>query len=83
MRDVENLREHYALTLRNWVKRLEANRAEAIRQVGEITYRVWRLYMSACALGFEAGRLGVNQSLLSKQESGKTDLPFSRADLYL
>jgi cyclopropane-fatty-acyl-phospholipid synthase len=34
VRDVENLREHYALTLRNWVERLEANGAEAIQKVG-------------------------------------------------
>lgn len=38
---VENLREHYALTLRHWVNRLEAHRVEAIKAVGEVTYRTW------------------------------------------
>src|SRR3990172_6904112 len=39
VRDVENLREHYALTLRHWVNRLEARRAEAIALTDEVTYR--------------------------------------------
>ena len=53
--DVEGLRPHYALTLRHWVQRLEARREEALREVDEVTFRIWRLYMAACALEFEAG----------------------------
>src|SRR5512145_491133 len=49
VRDVESLREHYALTLRHWVRRLEEHHAEALRHVDEPTYRVWRLYMSGSA----------------------------------
>jgi cyclopropane-fatty-acyl-phospholipid synthase len=48
--DVEALRPHYALTLRHWVRRLEASREAALREVGEATFRVWRLCMAACAL---------------------------------
>ena len=33
--DVEGLRPHYALTLRDWVRRLEANRDAALREVDE------------------------------------------------
>jgi cyclopropane-fatty-acyl-phospholipid synthase len=83
LRDVENLREHYALTLRNWVRRLEENHAEAARLVGETVYRTWRLYLSFNAFAFETWQNCVNQSLLSKPANGKTDLPMSRADLYL
>jgi cyclopropane-fatty-acyl-phospholipid synthase len=83
VRDVENLREHYALTLRNWVRRLAAHRDEAIRAVGEVTYRTWRLYLSGSAYGFESGNINVNQSLLAKLESGgKGNVPMSRGDLY-
>ena len=82
VRDVENLREHYALTLRNWVQRLEAQRAAATQLVGEAVYRTWRLYMSFCAVSFEAGLIAVNQSLLAKPVNGKANLPMSRADLY-
>ncbi len=83
VRDVENLREHYARTLRQWVKRLEDHRAEALRLAGEVTYRTWRFYMSASAYGFETGNISVNQSLLAKPDHGQSHLPLTRADLYV
>lgn len=70
-RDVENLREHYPLTLRHWVRNLEAQHAEVARLAGETAYRVWRLYMSSAAHEFVAGRLGLFQVLwLRPQEDG-------------
>ncbi len=83
VRDVESLREHYALTLRHWVRRLEDHREEALRQVDERTYRVWRLYMAGCSHAFTTARLSVHQSLLGKPDAaGSSHLPWSRADLY-
>jgi cyclopropane-fatty-acyl-phospholipid synthase len=83
VRDVESLREHYALTLRHWVRRLEANHAKALEFVDEPTYRVWRLFMSGSAHGFAHGRLNVYQTLLVKaDESGGSALPLTRADWY-
>jgi cyclopropane-fatty-acyl-phospholipid synthase len=83
VRDVESLREHYALTLRHWVRRLEAHHEEALVYVDEPTYRVWRLYMSGSAYGFSAGRLNVYQTLLVKPDSqGRSGLPLTRADWY-
>ncbi|WP_040337407.1 SAM-dependent methyltransferase [Candidatus Blastococcus massiliensis] len=64
--DVEALRRHYALTLRAWVRRLEAGWDAAVASAGEGRARVWRLYMAACALAFEAGDMGVNQVLLRR-----------------
>jgi cyclopropane-fatty-acyl-phospholipid synthase len=82
VRDVENLREHYALTLRAWVSRLEARRDEAVRIAGEEVYRVWRLYMTSSALEFERGNVSLNQTLFAKPRGGVAPLPLSRADLY-
>ena len=83
VRDVESLREHYALTLRQWISRLEAHHAEALQFVDEPIYRTWRLYMSASAYGFTDGRLNVFQSLLVKpQENGISGLPLTREDWY-
>lgn len=82
VREVENLREHYALTLRQWVSRLEARRGEAVNAVGEATYRTWRLYMAASVGGFEAGNLNVNQTLLAKPDGGQARLPLTGADVY-
>ena len=83
VRDVENLREHYALSLRHWVNRLAEHREEAVKASDEVTYRTWRLYMSASAYGFESGNINVNQTLLAKMTGeGKSNVLFSRADLY-
>lgn len=70
LRGLESLREHYAATLRRWVRRLENHREEAVRRVGVSTYRVWRLYMAGSAHAFDVGRIGVTQELYRKPERG-------------
>ncbi|WP_338897856.1 class I SAM-dependent methyltransferase [Streptomyces sp. TG1A-60] len=76
VRDVESLREHYALTLRAWVTNLEARWGQAVGLVGPGRARVWRLYMAASALGFEGNRIGVNQVLAVRPtEGGASGLP--------
>jgi cyclopropane-fatty-acyl-phospholipid synthase len=83
VRDVESLREHYALTLRNWVRRLEAHHEQALQVVNEPTYRVWRLFMSGSAYGFAVGRVNVHQALLVKPDrGGNSNLPLTRGDWY-
>ncbi len=83
VRDVESLREHYALTLRHWVRRLEAQHDQALKYVDEPTYRVWRLFMSGSAHGFTSGRLNVYQALLVKADAqGRSGLPLTRRDWY-
>jgi cyclopropane-fatty-acyl-phospholipid synthase len=83
--DVEALRPHYALTLRHWVARLERHHGQALHHVNEATYRVWRLYMAACALEFESGRVGIYQVLANKRGAGGgggAPLPLTRRRLY-
>ncbi|MFI9720648.1 class I SAM-dependent methyltransferase [Streptomyces sp. NPDC052396] len=76
VRDVEALREHYALTLRAWVANLETHWDEAVRLTSPGRARVWRLYMAASALSFERNRIGVNQVLAVRTPvSGKPGLP--------
>jgi cyclopropane-fatty-acyl-phospholipid synthase len=80
--DVEGLRAHYALTLRAWVERLERYRARALEYVSEATYRVWRLYMAACALEFESGSLGIYQ-ILARRRGAEAPMPLTRRHLYM
>lgn len=82
VRDVESLREHYALTLRHWVRRLEARKEEVIRAADPVTYRIWRLYMSGSAHGFQTGRLNIYQVLFCKSNGCGSGLPLTRADWY-
>ena len=82
VRDVENLREHYELTLRRWVAGLTAHHEELLRQVPEKTYRIWLLYMAGSAAAFRRGDIAIYQTLLSRPDRGKSGLPLTRADLY-
>ena len=66
VRDVESLREHYADTLRAWVANLERNWDRVVELSSPGRARVWRLYMAGSALGFQSGRLGLNQVLAIK-----------------
>ncbi|MET8447830.1 cyclopropane-fatty-acyl-phospholipid synthase family protein [Streptomyces sp. NPDC005209] len=76
VRDVESIREHYALTLRRWVTRLEDDWPRAVRLTSPGRARVWRLYMAACALAFERNRIGVNQVLAVRTPApGASGLP--------
>jgi cyclopropane-fatty-acyl-phospholipid synthase len=83
VRDVEGLREHYALTLRRWVAALTERREEAIAEVGEATWRAWRLMFAGAALNFEAGVQGLAQALFVKPASdGSAGVPLGRWDWY-
>ncbi|MFE1294630.1 class I SAM-dependent methyltransferase [Streptomyces sp. NPDC058731] len=76
VRDVEAIREHYALTLRRWVANLEAGWDRAIALTSPGRARVWRLYMAASALSFERNRIGVNQVLAVKTpDPGTSGMP--------
>ena len=82
-RDVESLREHYAMTLRAWLARLTCNAERATEVTDERTYRTWRLYMAAAAHSFASGSINVVQTLLSKpHEDGRAEVPLTREDLY-
>lgn len=82
VRDVESLREHYVLTLRHWVRRLEARREEACSVTDEKTYRLWRLYLAGAAHKFRMGQNSVYQVLLSRTVDGESGLPLTRGDWY-
>jgi cyclopropane-fatty-acyl-phospholipid synthase len=59
----ENLRRHYAMTLRDWCRNLVGNWDEAVAEVGEGTARVWGLYMAGSRLGFERNEIQLHQVL--------------------
>jgi cyclopropane-fatty-acyl-phospholipid synthase len=83
VRDVENLREHYASTLRAWGENLAAHRAAVVDTTDARTERIWRLYMAGSARAFALGRMGLMQTLLGKPRAdGVTDVPSTRRDLY-
>jgi cyclopropane-fatty-acyl-phospholipid synthase len=82
VRDVESIREHYFLTLCHWLRRLEASAEQVRSLVGELRYRIWRLYLAGSAYYFQSGKLNVYQSLLVKNRNGRSGMPLTREDWY-
>jgi len=73
----ENLRQHYALTLRDWCANLVEHWDEAVAEVGLPTAKVWGLYMAGSRLAFETGGIQLHQVLAAKPSGadGLADLP--------
>ena len=82
VRDVESLREHYALTLRHWARRLELHQDQALQVVDKPTFRIWQLFLHGSAYFFTSGLLNLYQALLLKPDKGRSGLPLTRKDWY-
>jgi cyclopropane-fatty-acyl-phospholipid synthase len=82
VRDVENLREHYYITLCHWLRRMEASMEQATRLVGDLKARIWRLYLAGSAHYFQSGKLDLYQSLFLKSGNGRSEVPLTRCDWY-
>lgn len=83
VRDVENLREHYAKTLWHWARRLESKMEEALKHVDEVVFRTWRIFLNGSSYGFKTELFGLHQALLVKNyPDGSNNLPINREDIY-
>ncbi|TRW88782.1 methyltransferase domain-containing protein [Mycolicibacterium sp. 018/SC-01/001] len=73
----ENLRHHYAMTLRDWCRNLVDNWDQAVAEVGLPTAKVWGLYMAASRVGFEQNAIQLHQVLAAKldEHGGDNGLP--------
>jgi cyclopropane-fatty-acyl-phospholipid synthase len=78
--DVENLRLHYAQTLRQWLERFTAAEDAVRTQFDEKFVRMWRFYLAASIATFRAGHLQLFQVVFSRARNNA--LPWTRADLY-
>lgn len=85
IRDVESLREHYALTLQRWHERFDRNEKDLVKIVGRDTFRLWKLYLLSAGWGFKVGLHSIIQTLLYKPDetgSALEHLPLTRDDWY-
>ena len=79
--DVENLRLHYARTLRDWLQRYE-DVVDKVRDLfsDESFVRMWRLYLTGSVAAFETGVLQLFQVVFAKQNNNA--IPLTRDHLY-
>ena len=80
--DVENLREHFELTLRQWSSRLYAARDQARDLVGHARTRLWLIYFALFSKGFERGSALVYQTVARRRRPGSSGLPLDRRSLH-
>jgi cyclopropane-fatty-acyl-phospholipid synthase len=73
----ENLRQHYAMTLRDWCANLVEHWDEAVEEVGLPIAKVWGLYMAGSRVGFEHNAIQLHQVLAVKldERGGDGGLP--------
>lgn len=72
----ENLRHHYAMTLRDWCRNLVNHWDEAVEEVGLPIAKVWGLYMAASRVAFERNNLQLHHVLAANVDTwGDDDLP--------
>ncbi|KRE26856.1 cyclopropane-fatty-acyl-phospholipid synthase [Mycobacterium sp. Soil538] len=69
----ENLRNHYAMTLRDWNRNLVEHWDEAVAEVGLATAKVWGLYMAGSRVGFEQNAIQLHQVLAVKLDERGRD----------
>lgn len=79
VREVENLREHFALTLEAWRARLEENAGTVRRLVGESVYRTFRGWLCAAAADLRTGGLNCHDCLLALTVEEEEISPFAPA----
>lgn len=78
--DVENLRLHYALTLKHWLRRFEDARDKVAQMYDERFVRAWRVYLSGSQAAFNSGQMQLFQVLFARQRTN--EIPWTRDHLY-
>jgi cyclopropane-fatty-acyl-phospholipid synthase len=82
VRDVENLRRHYARTCALWTENFERN-AEHIRQTADPkTFRIWHVYLAGCAYAFAHDWISLYQIVCGKAGQDPAQMPWSRRYMY-
>lgn len=81
--DVENLRLHYAMTLRHWSDRFEAATGKLRELAGEKRFRIWRAYLAGCAHAFDENWIALHQIVACKPgTTARHPLPLTREYMY-
>ncbi|WP_426189563.1 class I SAM-dependent methyltransferase [Massilia sp. DWR3-1-1] len=81
VRDVENLRRHYARTCALWTDNFE-HKADRIRQLTDARrFRIWHVYLAGCSYAFEHDWISLYQIVCGKAGRAPA-MPWSRRPMY-
>jgi len=78
--DVENLRIHYALTLRHWLDRFERAADQVAALFDDQFVRTWRLYLAGALATYSSGWAQLFQVLFIRYKNN--DIPWTRRYMY-
>jgi cyclopropane-fatty-acyl-phospholipid synthase len=78
--DIENIRLHYAKTLRHWLALYEASVDKVRAMFDERFVRMWRLYLAGSIAAFTCGELQLFQAVFAPKHNN--DVAWTRAHLY-
>ena len=78
--DVENLRLHYALTLKHWLDRYTAAEPQVEKMFDSSFVRLWRLYLTGSQAAFTTGQLQLFQATFTRHRNN--NIPWTRENLY-
>lgn len=82
VRDVENLRRHYARTCALWTENFENNAARIRELADPKTFRIWHVYLAGCAHAFTQDWIGLYQIVCGKAGQDPGQIPWSRRGMY-
>ncbi|HYE39489.1 MAG TPA: cyclopropane-fatty-acyl-phospholipid synthase family protein, partial [Ramlibacter sp.] len=82
VRDVENLRRHYARTCALWTENYEANADRIMALIDARRFRIWHVYLAGCAWAFENDMISLYQVVCGKSGQNAATLPWSRRYIY-
>jgi cyclopropane-fatty-acyl-phospholipid synthase len=82
VRDVENLRRHYARTCAIWTDNFENNAEQIQRLTDAKRFRIWHVYLAGCSYAFNHDWISLYQIVCGKAGQNPAQIPWSRRYMY-
>ncbi|WLI88565.1 cyclopropane-fatty-acyl-phospholipid synthase family protein [Massilia sp. R2A-15] len=82
VRDVENLRRHYARTCAMWTDNFEANAERVAQLTDPKRFRIWHVYLAGCSYAFNNDWISLYQIVCGKAGQQPSAMPWSRRYMY-
>jgi cyclopropane-fatty-acyl-phospholipid synthase len=82
VRDVENLRRHYARTCAIWTENFENNSEQIQRLTDPKRFRIWHVYLAGCSYAFSHDWISLYQIVCGKAGQDPALIPWSRRYMY-